>query len=62
MHIERQAHGMVLLHNFVYCCGGHNSDILNSCERYNLETEQWQIDVPDLKEAKFSMTMIAIDN
>lgn len=53
---------MVKIFNFVYCCGGLSGwEILDSCERYNLETEKWQNDVPNLQESKFSMTMVVLD-
>ena len=62
MKIKRQAHGLVRINNYVYACGGlDNISIIDTCERFNLTTEKWSLDVPSLKEAKFSMTMMALD-
>jgi hypothetical protein len=37
MHYKRQAHGMVMVGNFVYCCAGLDGfSIISSCERYDL--------------------------
>ena len=53
---------MVMIDNFVYACGGlDGNNILDSCERFDLMTETWQMDVPNLNEAKFSMTMMKLD-
>ena len=59
MQFKRQAHGMIQIGNFVYCCAGLDGgwDILNSCERFNLDTETWQRDVPDMNQKQFSMSM-----
>ncbi len=53
---------MVLVNNYVYCCGGltMRNSITKSCERFNLFTKHWQDDVPDMQEEKFSMTIILI--
>jgi hypothetical protein len=64
---KRQAHGMLLVNNYVYCCGGLTGTmILDSCERYNIENiggkDHWQQDLPALECPKFSMTMLLMDN
>lgn len=42
MSIPRQAHGMVLVNEFVYCCAGLDGHkILDSCERYSLLDKSW---------------------
>ena len=68
MNEPRQAHGLLLINNYVYSCAGLDQGfiVLSSCERFNLENintqdEGWQKDVPDMIEAKFSMTMLVID-
>ena len=62
MHYKRQAHGMVTVGNYVYCCGGLDGQhILNSCERFDLQTEKWSLDVPKMQVEKFSMTMMLMD-
>ena len=60
MHYKRQAHGMVLINDFVYCCAGLDGsyDILNQCEKFNLITRKWTDDVPNMSNKKFSMTMM----
>lgn len=58
----RQAHGMLFVNGYVYCCAGLNeNEILDSCERFCLETNEWKTDVPKLENAKFSMTMHLMD-
>ena len=59
---------MILVNNHVYCCGGINDEILNSCERFDVDSllqpeckGMWTRDVPDMKQARFSMTMILVD-
>jgi hypothetical protein len=38
MSVKRQAHGMCLVGNSVYCCAGLDGyQILKSCERFNLD-------------------------
>jgi hypothetical protein len=39
MHVSRQAHGMVKVGDYVYCCAGLDGgyEILSTCERYNLQ-------------------------
>lgn len=63
MSTKRQAHGMVLVKNHVYCCGGLDGtyEILQTCERFDLTTQSWSQDVPDLSVGKFSMTMMVMD-
>ena len=58
----RQAHGMCLIGQYVYCCAGLDGyNILKSCERFDLKNEVWTSDVPDMKLEKFSMTMMRLD-
>ena len=54
---------MILVNNYVYCCAGlaQNSNILRNCERFNTETYTWSQDVPEMCNAKFSMTMLLMD-
>ena len=62
MNYKRQAHGLCKIGNFIYACGGIDSEqsILDSCERYDLVNKRWINDVPSLNNRKFSMTMIVI--
>jgi len=63
MHQERQAHGMQRIKDNIYCCGGlARGQVLGSCERFSLVERKWTKDVPDMAEAKFSMTMMVMDN
>lgn len=43
MKYARQAHGMLVVDNYIYCCAGlHNSyTVLANCERFNLDTWKW---------------------
>lgn len=63
MHINRQAHGMVKVGDYVYCCAGLDGgyDILGTCERFNLQNKMWTKDVPPMETKKFSMTMMVMD-
>lgn len=63
MSTKRQAHGMVLVKNHVYCCGGLDGsyEILKTCERFDLSSQLWCQDVPNLSIEKFSMTMMVMD-
>ena len=63
MQKKRQAHGMIKVKDYVYCCAGLDGyNILDCCERYNIKTNQWSADVPTMKKAKFSMTLMLLDN
>ena len=63
MHSKRQAHGIVGLANYVYVCGGLSGlYLLNRCERFDVISEKWYSDLPQLNEYKFSMTICAVDN
>ena len=50
MKYARQAHGMIVVDNFIYCCGGLNNNytVLANCERFDFAKQKWQLDVPDL--------------
>ena len=63
---KRQAHGMLLINNYVYCCGGLNGhEILKTCERFDISKPDhdsaWDNNLPELSCAKFSMTMLLMD-
>ena len=53
---------MCLVGDYVYCCAGLDGrQILKTCERFNLKTEKWTQDVPEMVNEKFSMTMMLLD-
>jgi hypothetical protein len=53
---------MVMVGNFVYCCAGLDGyTIIATCERFDLLTEKWSLDVPSMKLERFSMTMMVMD-
>jgi hypothetical protein len=53
---------MQIVGNFIYCCGGLDGyAILSTCERFNLETETWSMDIPKMQVERFSMTMMVMD-
>jgi hypothetical protein len=60
---ERQAHGVVRIGKYVYCCGGLNQGwcTLDHCERFDLVKKRWTDDVPRFNSRKFSMTMVKVD-
>lgn len=64
MFSRRQAHGLCRIGHYVYACGGlsSNTNIVKSCERYDLRKNWWYTDMPDLTEPKFSVTMIVVDH
>jgi hypothetical protein len=62
MNYMRQAHGMLLVGGYIYCCAGLDGyGILTSCERFCLQREIWLLDVPQMQTEKFSMTMLVMD-
>lgn len=49
MEHPRASHGLALNENYVYAIGGfakENSQVLSSCERFNLSTKKWETIVP----------------
>lgn len=61
MNEARQCHGMVLVGQYVYCCGGFNEAVMRSCERYNLFARKWTLDVPKMSQPTFSSTIIKVE-
>ena len=67
---------MLLINNYVYCCGGLDLGflVMSLCERFDLNNlidpenkdnirneGEWTTDVPEMVEAKFSATMMVMD-
>ena len=59
----RRAHGTVLLRDYVYVCGGINSESLSiqSCERYSIDQNKWE-PIADLPSCKSHVTLCAVNN
>jgi len=56
MNHPRVYHQMVLLHGQVYCLGGKvRRDILTTCERYNIETQEWE-DIASMTKERWSFS------
>jgi hypothetical protein len=53
---------MQKVRDYIYVCGGlANNIIFPDCERFSLIDKKWHKDVPNLQQAKFSMTMMVMD-
>ena len=48
----------------MYCCGGITSHgtMLQNCERYDIQGNHWKQDVPNMPDARFSMTIMQVEH